>query len=89
MTKTQQHKELNKKFFKYVKENYPEYEIDDSEGYGRVYLVPREGNGDESLEYHRSRHTITSYPWCSEETCEIEEQLDKVLNKIRNEVGQK
>jgi len=39
MTKKEIKKTINKEFYKYVTESFPDYYIDNSEGGGRVYLI--------------------------------------------------
>ena len=39
MTQKEFHRQVNARFYAYVEENFPQYEIDHSEGYGRVYLL--------------------------------------------------
>ena len=60
MTKTEIKKEINRRFYVYVETNYPQYELDFDAGYGRVYLVPKEGDdrANNSIEYHQSNHDV-------------------------------
>lgn len=66
MTKKEYHKQINKRFYTYVEENFPQYEIDPSEGYGRIYLVPE--RKDDAILYHQSEHTLCQLNWASEES---------------------
>jgi len=38
MTQKEYHRQINSRFYAYVEENFPQYEIDDSEGYGRILI---------------------------------------------------
>lgn len=58
MTKKEIHQSINKAFYEWVTKTYPEYELDDCEGYGRIYLNDKNGH---QIEYHQSRHDFCSY----------------------------
>ena len=62
MTKKEIHQSINKNFYKLIEDYYPQYMIDDSEGFGRVSLIHQDnginGNWDEVIEYHQSRHDL-------------------------------
>ena len=82
MTKTQQRKEINKRFYKYVNYRFPNYELNFEEGGGRVYLIPTNTTkeGDDSIEYHQSRHQTTCLKWASESVKEDCEEMQYYLD---------
>ena len=49
MLKKEHHRQINKGFYAFVENEFPQYTIDSSEGYGRVYLIPKEGIMDDSI----------------------------------------
>ena len=79
MTQKEYHRQVNARFYAYVEENFPQYEIDHSEGYGRIYLIPKHGYGD-SIEYHQSRHNLCCMNNASESTKEDIETMEKYIN---------
>lgn len=83
MTKKQIHQEINRRFYEHVNEKYPQLDIDDSEGYGRIYLVFKDKklNGYDSIEYHQSRHDI-NYAFCEDKTIQIANELELFLNEL-------
>jgi hypothetical protein len=85
MTKKEMHREINTKFFMFVTEKFPHYIIDDSEGYGRVYLVSEELNKDgrfDSIEYHLSRHEVVGYNDNSDQAKDDEDMMRMFLEKL-------
>jgi hypothetical protein len=70
MTKTEIKRQVNSRFYQYVTENFPQYELDFDQGGGRVYLVHTSGtnSSDNSIEYHQSYHDLVCFNWASEET---------------------
>jgi hypothetical protein len=80
MTKKEIHKEINSRFYSYVNGNFPQYQIDNSEGYGRVYLVAN--NSDDSIEYHQSRHDLCQMNWASAESKKDVEIMEVFLNDL-------
>ena len=79
MTQKEYHKQVNSRFYAYVEANFPQYEIDHSEGYGRIYLIPKHGYGD-SIEYHQSRHELCCMNNASESTKEDMFTMEKYIN---------
>lgn len=79
MTQKEFHRQVNARFYAYVEENFPQYEIDHSEGFGRIYLIPKHGYGD-SIEYHQSRHDLCCMNNASESTKEDMETMENYIN---------
>ena len=79
MTQKEYHRQVNARFYAYVEENFPQYKIDHSEGYGKVYLIPKYGYGD-SIEYHQSHHELCCMNNASESTKEDIEAMEKYIN---------
>ena len=79
MTQKEFHRQVNARFYAYVEENFPQYEIDHSEGFGRIYLIPKHGYGD-SIEYHQSRHELCCMNNASESTKEDMFTMEKYIN---------
>lgn len=82
MTKREQHQHINKLFYNYVKQNFPEYTISFDEGGGRVYLIPKSNKANDSIEYHQSRHNVCCANWASSKTKTDTIAMEKYLNKI-------
>jgi len=82
MTKREQHQHINKLFYNYVKQNFPEYTISFDEGGGRVYLIPKSNKANDSIEYHQSRHDVCCANWASSKTKTDIITMEKYLNKI-------
>jgi len=71
MTKREQHSAINKAFYEFVNSTFPNYEIDSSEGYGRIFLRPKSHiDLGEVIEYHQSQHSLSTYNWADNETRE-------------------
>ena len=82
MTKKEMHKEINRRFYDYLNENFAEYTIDSGEGYGRIYLIPKSGNINNAIEYHQSRHDICCVNWSEDKTKKDVETMELFLNDI-------
>ena len=86
MTKKEMHKEINRRFYDYLNENFTEYTIDSSEGfcffYGRIYLIPKSGNINNAIEYHQSSHDLCCVNWSEEKTKKDVETMELFLNDI-------
>lgn len=80
MTKKEIHKEINRRFYQYVNENFPEYTIDNSEGYGYIHLIPK--RRDDSIEYHQSRHDLCQYNWASDKSKQDTLKMKLFLNEL-------
>ncbi len=78
MTKKEINQEIRRRFYEMVEEKFPQYEIDDSEGYGRVYLV----DGRNAIEYHMSRHTLCGYDSNSEQSKKDEDEMAILLERL-------
>ena len=84
MTKTQIKKAINKDVYTYVTERFPEFIIDDSEGYGRIYFVDSTSSNpaDDSIQYHQSRHEVCTLNWASERVKDVEHELESWINAL-------
>jgi hypothetical protein len=82
MNKTQMKKEINSRFYSYIENNFPQYELDFDQGGGRVYLVPTNSTSslDGSIEYHQSYHDLVCFNWASEETKEDVNTMQAYIN---------
>jgi hypothetical protein len=89
MTKREQHQHINKLFYNYVKQNFPEYTISFDEGGGRVYLIPKSNKANDSIEYHQSRHDVCCVNWASSKTKTDTIAMEKYLNKITSSTPSK
>jgi hypothetical protein len=89
MTKREQHQHINKLFYNYVKQNFPEYTISFDEGGGRVYLIPKSNKANDSIEYHQSRHDVCCANWASSKTKTDIIAMEKYLNKITSSTPSK
>ncbi len=89
MTKREQHQHINKLFYNYVKQNFPEYTISFDEGGGRVYLIPKSNKANDSIEYHQSRHDVCCANWASSKTKTDTITMEKYLNKITSSTPSK
>ena len=84
MTQTQLKKAINKDVYEYIEENFPEFVIDHSEGYGRVYFIDSTSNHPtaDSIEYHQSEHTLCTLNWASERVKDVERELESWINAL-------
>jgi hypothetical protein len=89
MTKREQHQHINKLFYNYVEQNFPEYTISFDEGGGRVYLIPKSNKANDSIEYHQSRHDVCCANWASNKTKTDTIAMEKYLNKITSSTPSK
>ena len=77
MTKKEQHTQINKAFYEFVNKNYPQYELNFEEGYGQVYLMPKEGKNH--IMYHQSQHYCLGY---NEDTIREENEMNLFLQNL-------
>lgn len=82
MNKTQIKQQINSRFYQYVTENFPQYELEFGEGHGRVYLMPSNstGSSDNSIEYHMSYHDLVCFNHSSKETKDDVETMQNYIN---------
>ena len=82
MTQKEYHRQINSRFYAYIEENFSQYEIDNSESYGRIYLMPKAEprRSDDSIEYHQSRHDLCCLNMASESTKRDMEKMENYLN---------
>ena len=90
MTKTQIKKAINKDVYTYVTERFPEFIIDDSEGYGRVCFVDSTSSNpaNDCIEYHQSRHTLCTLNWASDKVKAVEQELESWINALLKQYQQ-
>ena len=68
MLKKEYHKQINKKFYEFIENVFPQYEIDHSEGGGRVYLMPKDQiSASNSIMYHQSEHYVEIFNYASDQ----------------------
>lgn len=87
MTKKEIKKQINKEFYNFVNENFPEYYISDDGNGAFVSLIDKSSPnpGDDSIDYHRSEHYLATSNWCVKKTemdCNIMENYLKQLVKL-------
>ena len=82
MTKREQHQHINRLFYNYIEQHFPEYTISFDEGYGRVYFIPKSNQANDSIEYHQSRHDVCCANWASSKTKTDTITMEKYLNQI-------
>lgn len=80
MTKKEMHREITTKFFMFIEKKFPQYDIDDSEGFGRVYLSHE--NGSDSIEYHLSRHEVVGFNDNSAQSKDDENIMSTFLEEL-------
>jgi hypothetical protein len=91
MTQKEYHKQINARFYAYIEENFPQYKIDSSEGYGRIYLIHKGIMGSNlsavknknSIEYHQSRHDLCCMDYVDEF---IKEDMKKIENYLNDNI---
>jgi len=82
MNKTQKQKEVLRRFFTFVDEVFPNYEVDDDGFGGRVSFVLTNGGYDDVIEFQRSRLDLCVLDNASpqvKEDCKIMEGMLKVI----------
>jgi hypothetical protein len=84
MTRKQFHSVINKDVYTYMEQRFPEFVIDHSEGYGRVYFIDSTSNhpAADSIEYHQSEHTLCTLNWASERVKDVERELESWINAL-------
>jgi hypothetical protein len=84
MTKAQLQKAMNKDVYTYVENNFPEFVIDHSEGYGRVYFIDSTSSNpaNDSIQYHQSDHTLCTLNWASDKVKAVEQELESWINAL-------
>ena len=80
MTQKEYHQQINDHFYGFVESNFPEYDMYDEMG-GRMNLMA-DGKEDNSIEYHQSRHELTSLNWASEKTKSDLFEMEMYLNRV-------
>lgn len=83
MNKTQTKKAINKAVYAYINEKYPDWDIDHSEGYGRVYFVNSKNNND-LIEYSQSEHSFCLYNWADNSIKEIVKDLENFVREVKS-----
>jgi hypothetical protein len=84
MTKTQLRKAINKDVYEYINENFPEFEIDDSEGYGQVYFIDTTSPhpNTDCIQYMKSSHTLCTLNSASDKVKAVEMELESWINAL-------
>jgi hypothetical protein len=81
MNKKEKRSLINKMFLTWLTENYPEYDIDDTEGDGTFSLTnmnyPYEG-----MSYHRSYHDVCTPNWAPAEMVEHETIFNNYIQTV-------
>jgi hypothetical protein len=81
MKKKEKRSLINKTFLTWLTENYPEYDIDDTEGDGTFSLTnmnyPYEG-----MSYHRSYHDVCTPSWSPAEMVEHETIFNNYIQTV-------
>jgi len=83
MNKTEIKKAINKAVYEYVTTKYPDWIIDSSEGYGRIYFCDIHDH-DNIIEYHQSRHDFCIYNWAKSELKMIVEDLEDFVRTTKS-----
>lgn len=78
INKKQIQQEINNRFYSFIESNFPEYEMYDEMG-GRVILMEN-GKADNSIEYHQSRHELSSLNWTNAKTKSDLGKMEMYLN---------
>ena len=79
MTKKEYHKQINKRFYEYVNQHFPNYELDFNEGYGYVYLICE--NKNDLIEYHQSRHDLCILNYATDKAKQDMLQMERYINE--------
>jgi hypothetical protein len=87
MTKRELHKNINVRVYQFIESlTSPKFEIDSTEGYGRIYFRPlNEFNEyiiDGEIEYHQSRHDVCMYPGLAPKL------MKDIFNEIETHINQ-
>jgi hypothetical protein len=88
MEKQQTKKEIqqliNKAVYEHVNQHYPNFDIDDSEGYGRIYIRSRNvSNWKNTIEYHQSRHEFSIDNEASYIIKTMVKELERVVDEAK------
>lgn len=92
MIKKEYHQDINRQFYEFINKQFPQYDIDSSEGYGRIYLINK-NNSNHSIEYHQSRHDLCILNRSDRDLCNdmkiMEQWLHDTCNKLWLEYNKK
>lgn len=86
MTKKQKNSEIINRFLTFVEDSFPQYEISDDSGDGRIQLYLFGGTSDDTIEFHRSRFTLDIFNWASPEIKADCSEMEEMLEIIKKEV---
>jgi hypothetical protein len=82
MTKTEKRNAITSALCKHITKHYPDLEIEESEG-GRLNIYDtNDPNLDNGIEYSRSSFTFATYNWASDNTKQIEQELEAYVNSL-------
>lgn len=86
MTKKEINKLIISRFLTFVETEFPQYTIDDSGEGGRITLQPNHLSSDDAIDFHRSRYTLDTYNWASNQTFKDCAVMEMMLQDIVKEV---
>ena len=86
-TKKSIHQAINTAVYNHINKHFPSFNINDSEGYGRIYFTPKNGNSRNIIEYHQSRHDFCLYDSGDPMICVIVKELERVVEETKAELG--
>ena len=81
MNKKEKRKLITKMFLTWLTENYPEYDIDDTEGDGTFNLTNM-NYPYEAMSYHRSYHDVCTVNWAPAEMIEHETIFNNYIQTV-------
>lgn len=84
MNKTETRKAINKAVYEYVNTKYPDWVIDHSEGYGRVYFIDPTDSNNNSIEYSQSQHDFCCYNWADSRVKDVIKDLEEFVRKTKS-----
>ena len=86
MNKTEKKREIIKQFLTYIENEFSQYTIEDDGDGGRIMFYPDNLDNDGVIEYHRN-NGLCSYNWAPERTKLDMAEMEKMLNKITEDIN--
>jgi hypothetical protein len=81
MTKREQLRQLHSELYKFIEKEYPDSDLFDEGQYMDINFF-NDGDGDNSVSFHKSRLTLDYLDWASDEVKEVVSKLENKFDWI-------
>ena len=82
MTKREQLRQLHSELYKFIESEYPQADMFDEGQYMDINFF-NDGDGDNSVSFHKSRLTLDYLDWARKETKEVVSKLENKFDWIK------